>query len=92
VAVRLTTLRYEVLRAITVKIIAFWDVMPCSLADVYRSFGRAHCLHLLGKWSQHVPSKHQGASVSLHGVISQKIVSSKIKCLYATVIEQAMTL
>jgi hypothetical protein len=31
--------RLEVLTAVAVKIAVFWDVMPCSLANVYRNIG-----------------------------------------------------
>jgi hypothetical protein len=27
---------------------AFWDIAPCSLAEVYRRFGGACCLHHQG--------------------------------------------
>jgi hypothetical protein len=27
----------------------FWNMMPCSLVEVYRRFGRINCLHLYGR-------------------------------------------
>jgi hypothetical protein len=33
----------------TLKDAVFWDVMSCSLADIYRRFGRTQCLHLQDK-------------------------------------------
>jgi hypothetical protein len=29
--------------------ITFWDMIPSSLLEVYRSFGETHCLHLQGR-------------------------------------------
>jgi hypothetical protein len=43
--------RFKVLTAVKIsmlKITFFWDVAPCSLADVYRRFGGACCLHRRG--------------------------------------------
>jgi hypothetical protein len=37
--------RYQILTAASVKISVFWDVAPCSLAEVYRCFRGACCLH-----------------------------------------------
>jgi len=36
----------EALTVMTVMISAFWEVVPCSLAEIYRCFGGTHCLHL----------------------------------------------
>jgi hypothetical protein len=40
------TWRFELNTALTVKIIVFWDVLPCSLADHCQRFGETCCLHL----------------------------------------------
>jgi hypothetical protein len=34
-------MRSDILLVVTVKITVFWDVMPCSLVDVYGPFGGA---------------------------------------------------
>jgi hypothetical protein len=51
-----------VLTEYTVKNTIFWDVMPCSLVEVYRHFGRTYCLHLHGK---SLPSNQQKLAASL---------------------------
>jgi hypothetical protein len=40
---------FEFLAAVSIKIVAFWDVTPCSLVDVCRSFGKpvASCSRIL---------------------------------------------
>jgi hypothetical protein len=35
--------RFEVLKAITMKTIVFFDVASCSLLDIYESFGGTCC-------------------------------------------------
>jgi hypothetical protein len=40
--------RFKVLTAARVKITVFWDVAPCSLAEVYQRFGDACCLYHQG--------------------------------------------
>jgi hypothetical protein len=42
---RICGVRFQVLTAASMKITAFWDVAPCSLAEVYRRFLRAYCLN-----------------------------------------------
>jgi hypothetical protein len=37
--------RFQVLRAASVKMAVFWNVVLCSLAEVYRLFTNAYCLH-----------------------------------------------
>jgi hypothetical protein len=37
--------RYQVLTAASMKMTAFWDIAPCSLAEIYRCSSAAHCLH-----------------------------------------------
>jgi hypothetical protein len=51
-------LRFWVLTAVTVNNIIIWDTKPCSLVEVFRSFWRAHCLHLQGLRAGNA-SKHQ---------------------------------
>jgi hypothetical protein len=37
---------FEVLRAVTMKIFVFWNVMPCSPAELCRNSRRSCCFHL----------------------------------------------
>jgi hypothetical protein len=54
-----TTKTFEVLKAVTV----FWDVIPCSPAEVHRCFGRQYTFHLQGKiLSQEKTSMNKAAS------------------------------
>jgi hypothetical protein len=53
---------------IQVKMIALWDIVPCSLIEVHRYFRGAYCLQHKG------PLKRRSASTKLHGVISQKVI------------------
>jgi hypothetical protein len=50
-----TTLRFEVLVVVAVKITVFWDVMPCSLSiSIFRlGFRGMCCLHLKDRFSFH---------------------------------------
>lgn len=34
----LTSIKFEVLMAVTLKIIIFWDMMQCSCAEIYHHF------------------------------------------------------
>jgi hypothetical protein len=36
---------FQVLTATSMKMAVFWDVVPCSLVDVYRCFRGTYCLH-----------------------------------------------
>lgn len=38
--------RFEVNTAVTMNVVAFWDMMPWSLTEIHRHFGKMHCLHL----------------------------------------------
>jgi hypothetical protein len=40
-----TLVRFQVLRAGSMKMIAFWDIAPYSLVEVGRRFRGAFCLH-----------------------------------------------
>jgi hypothetical protein len=40
--------RSEVLTAVTVKNIVFWDIMLCTLVEVYRRFRGMYCLQVHG--------------------------------------------
>jgi hypothetical protein len=40
--------RFQVLTVASMKMTAFWDIVPCSLIEVYRSFGREYCFHHQG--------------------------------------------
>jgi hypothetical protein len=38
-----------------IKVMVFWDVMPCSLVDRYQHYGATCCLHLQERrWGHHV--------------------------------------
>jgi hypothetical protein len=39
-------LRFNVLAALKMSIVVFWDVTPCNLEDGYQLFGRTYCTHL----------------------------------------------
>jgi len=41
--------RYEVLIAASVKILALWNLMGCSLVDGHQQFRGSCCFHLLGR-------------------------------------------
>jgi hypothetical protein len=68
--------KHEVL----MKMIAFWDIAPCSLTEVDWCFRAAHYLHHQGNdslswwWRQNAPLKHWSTSTRLHGAVSQKAV------------------
>jgi hypothetical protein len=36
---------FQVLTVANMKMIAFWDIAPCSVVEVDRRFKGAHCLH-----------------------------------------------
>jgi hypothetical protein len=36
--------KFEVLAAVSLKVVVFWVVVPCSLVEVYRRFKGACCL------------------------------------------------
>jgi hypothetical protein len=38
--------RFQVLMAVSMKMIAFWDIAPCSLVEIYRCLRVAYWLHL----------------------------------------------
>jgi hypothetical protein len=41
-------MRFQILTAASMKMTVFWGVLQCSLADVYRRFKGACCLHYQG--------------------------------------------
>jgi hypothetical protein len=45
--------RYEYLRELTVKNTIFWNVILCSLVDVYQHFAGTYCLHHQSRWAAH---------------------------------------
>jgi hypothetical protein len=57
--------RFEVLAAVTKKDTSFWDVMECSLIEIYRRFGGTNCFYL---------PKRERIYTRLYGVITQEIV------------------
>lgn len=50
--------RFDVLMAVTMKIATFWNVMVCSVIEVYQCFGGTNCLHLLDFWRIRQERKH----------------------------------
>jgi hypothetical protein len=38
-------MRFQVLTAASVNMVAFWDMAPCSVEEVHRRFRRAYCVH-----------------------------------------------
>lgn len=42
-------MRSYVLMAISIKIMVFWEVTPCSLVDGYQYFAGISCVHLQGR-------------------------------------------
>jgi hypothetical protein len=44
--------RFQALSAGNVKVTVFWDVVPCSLVEVYQCLRGAYCLHLEGTASK----------------------------------------
>jgi hypothetical protein len=66
------SVRFQVLTTVSIKIRAFWDVLPCSLVGVDQHFGSVYCLHHQPWWwRQYSPLKHQ-STTRLHGTTSQK--------------------
>jgi hypothetical protein len=41
----LVLVKFQVLKAMSMKMAVFWVVAPCSLVEVYRRFKGAFCLH-----------------------------------------------
>jgi hypothetical protein len=46
--VKLSYVRFHVLKAVSTKMAVFWVVAPCSLVEVYQRFRRTYCLHHQG--------------------------------------------
>jgi hypothetical protein len=44
----MTFVGFQVLKAASVKMLAFWDIAPCSLVIVDRRFKGAYCLRRQG--------------------------------------------
>jgi hypothetical protein len=40
--------RFQVLTVASMKMVVFWDVAPCSLAEIYRRFRGVYSLHHQG--------------------------------------------
>jgi hypothetical protein len=62
---------YEILSSYSsnfIKITDLWDVAPCSLVEIYQSFGGISCCHLRG-----------GSSLGLHGFTSQITTIFRVK-------------
>jgi hypothetical protein len=39
-------IRFEVLTVVSIKSTVFWNVVPCSLVEVYKLIGGTYCVHL----------------------------------------------
>jgi hypothetical protein len=74
-SLRIILFGFEVLTAVTMNSTVFWDVMPCSLLEVHRSFGGTYYFHL-----QDQPS-FRNVSPGLYGVTIQTIAGCS-SCLY----------
>jgi hypothetical protein len=54
---------FEILKPVTMKVTVLWDVTPCSLVDLYPSFGGTYCHHFQGRIKKQAPPKK---SVSIY--------------------------
>jgi hypothetical protein len=70
----------EVLVALTLHIVVFWDGTPCILVQMYWRLSESCCLHYQGEWCWRLlnPLKHPHASTRLHGVTSHKTTNFKM--------------
>jgi hypothetical protein len=70
--------RVWVFTSASMKIVAFWDIAPCRLAETVRRFRGVHCLHHQGdeRSASYPPLKRRSTSIRLHGAVSQKAVPS----------------
>jgi hypothetical protein len=41
----MATVKFQVLTAASMKMTFFWDIAPCSLAEIDRRFRGSYCLH-----------------------------------------------
>jgi hypothetical protein len=57
---------FDVLTSVTVKIIVLWDVMACSVLEVYQCFGGTYCLHLQGQRLSQASNQHIPGDNTLH--------------------------
>jgi hypothetical protein len=64
------------------KIIAFWDMAPCSLIKVDRRFRGAYCLHHQGD---------DGGNTRLHCDISQKDIIFRLVFVYSVICDDLST-
>jgi hypothetical protein len=64
---------FKVLTAASMKISAFWDIVPCSLVRVDRRFRAPYCLyHQSPWWWRQYTSPKRESTPTLHGAISQQ--------------------
>jgi hypothetical protein len=80
--------RFRVLTALSMKVIAFWDIAPRSLVEVDQHLRGAYCLYhqgdeilplsLLWWWGQYPPLKHWSAWLRLHDAICHKAIAFAI--------------
>jgi hypothetical protein len=53
--------KLQVLTAASMKMTVLWDVVPCSLVEVYRRFGGAYCLHHQGEHCKYKTAWHRNS-------------------------------
>jgi hypothetical protein len=66
--------RFEDPKGVSIQVTVFWDVMPYTLVDRYRPFGRTCCHLPLRRQRQQVPPKCWYLSTEQHGDTSAKTV------------------
>jgi hypothetical protein len=70
------TVRFQVLKAVSMIMTVFWDVAPWSLVGTDRRFRRASACIVKAPWwwKQKALRKHRSISTRLQGITSQKTV------------------
>jgi hypothetical protein len=56
-------MRFEVLTVVAIKNTVFWNVMPCSLVEVYQLISGTYCLHLQGRRVSHAGNREKMVAV-----------------------------
>jgi len=65
-------LRLQVLTAANIKIMAFWDIAPCSLVLLGRRFRDAYCLHQQSFTALMMKAVSNSETSVYYGAMSQK--------------------
>jgi hypothetical protein len=74
--------KFQVLTSASMKLIAFWDKAPCSLAEVRRRFRDAYCFHHQGVlppspwWWRNSTLKRRFTWTRLHSATSSRLSTS----------------